>query len=263
MRQTWESRIQRAEHLRSDRPQFHEILSFYQTLLNAQAEIYRFLRTRRGWLPSGAIESDLSVLLDAIPGLLKAVKKAAPETLALEAESLMRANSSEWVELLSDYWASRSDRQFFAKAVFQPYACWAREAGVSLATNRMVEASECRCPFCYGKPQVAALTIKETSSESGNRDLVCSTCLLTWPFRRVVCANCLEENPAKIGYYHAPEFEYVRVEACDSCRYYIKSVDLTKYGFADPLVDEVASAPLDLWARDHDYTKIEMNLIGV
>jgi len=262
MHQTWESRIQRAERLRRDRPESQEILSFYEALLKAQAEIYKFLRTRRGWLPSGALENDLPVLLEAIPVLLKAVRKAGPEALAEEAESLMRADPPEWIGMLSDYWASRSDHQFFAKAIFQPYACWSREAGVLLPNNGM-SPTESRCPFCYGKPQVAALTIKESSSESGNRDLICSSCLLTWPFRRVVCANCLEENPAKIGYYHAPEFEYVRVEACDSCRHYIKSVDLTKYGFADPLVDEVASAALDLWARDHDYTKIEINLIGV
>jgi formate dehydrogenase maturation protein FdhE len=30
-----------------------------------------------------------------------------------------------------------------------------------------------------------------------------------------------------------------------------------------PLVDEVAAAPLDLWAREHDYIKIEMNLVGL
>jgi formate dehydrogenase maturation protein FdhE len=78
-----------------------------------------------------------------------------------------------------------------------------------------------------------------------------------------VCANCGEENPIKIGYYHSPEYDHVRVEACDTCKYYIKAVDLTKYGLAVPLIDEVAAAPLDLWIRERGYTKIEMNLLGV
>jgi formate dehydrogenase maturation protein FdhE len=34
-------------------------------------------------------------------------------------------------------------------------------------------------------------------------------------------------------------------------------------GFAAPLIDEIAAAPLDLWAREHGYTKIELNLVGV
>jgi formate dehydrogenase maturation protein FdhE len=40
-------------------------------------------------------------------------------------------------------------------------------------------------------------------------------------------------------------------------------VDLTRLGFAVPLVDEVATAALDVWAREHGYKKIELNLVGL
>jgi formate dehydrogenase maturation protein FdhE len=40
-------------------------------------------------------------------------------------------------------------------------------------------------------------------------------------------------------------------------------VDLTRLGIAVPVVDEVAGASLDLWAREHDYQKIELNLVGL
>jgi formate dehydrogenase maturation protein FdhE len=33
-------------------------------------------------------------------------------------------------------------------------------------------------------------------------------------------------------------------------------------GLAVPLVDEVASVPLDLWAAEHGYKKLEANLMG-
>ena len=55
----------------------------------------------------------------------------------------------------------------------------------------------------------------------------------------------------------------MRVEACDTCRHYLKGIDLTRLGIAVPLVDEVASAPLDLWADEHGYVKIELNLVGL
>jgi hypothetical protein len=32
---------------------------------------------------------------------------------------------------------------------------------------------------------------------------------------------------------------------------------------AIPLVDEIAAAALDLWAVEHGYTKIELNLVGL
>jgi len=55
----------------------------------------------------------------------------------------------------------------------------------------------------------------------------------------------------------------VRVDACESCRHYLKSIDLGRLGLAVPIVDEVAGAALDLWARDHGYEKIELNLVGL
>ena len=55
----------------------------------------------------------------------------------------------------------------------------------------------------------------------------------------------------------------MRVDACDSCRHYLKSIDLGRLGLAVPLVDEVAAAALDLWALEHGYEKIELNLVGL
>jgi formate dehydrogenase maturation protein FdhE len=62
---------------------------------------------------------------------------------------------------------------------------------------------------------------------------------------------------------HAPEYDHARVDACDTCQHYIKAVDMTRLGLAVPLVDEVAAAPLDVWAREHGYAKIELNLVGL
>jgi formate dehydrogenase accessory protein FdhE len=262
MKESWDSRIQRAEKLAAERPESNELLAFYACLLRSQKNIYEYLRTRQSWLPSGELARDLPVLRRGVSNLFETVEANAPESLALEARSLLRASESEVEEMLIEYWRSPSDLQFFAKAILQPYANWLHEVGAK-PLDRKLESGENRCPFCYGKPQVSVLLIKETTSESGGRDLICADCLTAWPFRRVVCANCGEENPAKIGYYHSPEFDHIRIEACDSCQHYIKAVDLTKYGLAIPLVDEVASAPLDLWAREHGFAKIEMNLVGV
>ena len=261
MKESWDSRIQRAERLASERPESNELLTFYAALLRAQKEVYEYLRTRKHWLPSGELARDLPVLQHVLPNLLHTVEANAPDALVRQAQYLLRASESELTELLIEHWRAPSDTQFFAKAFLQPYASWLREIGANIVDGNR-ETGENRCPFCYGKPQVSVLQIKEASSESGGRDLICAMCLTAWPFRRVVCASCGEETPAKVGYYHSPEYDHVRVEACDTCKYYIKAVDLTRYGLAVPLVDEVAAAPLDLWIRERGYTKIEMNLLG-
>jgi formate dehydrogenase formation protein len=53
----------------------------------------------------------------------------------------------------------------------------------------------------------------------------------------------------------------IHISGCDSCRSYIKTVDMTKSGLAEPIVDEMAAIPLDLWAQKEGYTKLQTNLM--
>ena len=255
----WNKQIERADYLASESSGSKELLVFYAQLLRAQAEIYESFRSRKNWLPSGALETDLSVVLSSMNVLLETVARHGPSSLASEAQA---AESDKVAGELLEYWRSPSDTNFFAKAILQPYARWLAETGTT-PTGRELAGGERACPFCGGLPQLSFLQSKESSTESGNRDLLCSTCLTSWEFRRVVCASCGEERPAKLGYFHSPEFDHIRIEACDSCKHYLKGIDLTRLGLAVPLIDEIYAAPLDLWAREHGYTKIELNLVGV
>ncbi|HYX41932.1 MAG TPA: formate dehydrogenase accessory protein FdhE, partial [Pyrinomonadaceae bacterium] len=252
----------RAEQLAAKHDATSELLTFYTALLRAQQKIYESLRSREGWLPTGTLAADLPFVRGLLPELLRAVEASGPVALIEEAQMLLRADDGELDRLLLEQWRAPSDVQFFAKSFLQPYARWLAESG-GRPVDRDFARRENRCPFCGGKPQTSFLQIKEASAESGGRDLVCATCLTAWPFRRVVCAQCGEERPTKLGYFHALEYDHVRIEACDTCKHYIKSVDLTRFGLAIPLVDEIAAAPLDVWAHEHGYTKIELNLVGL
>ncbi|HLN98897.1 MAG TPA: formate dehydrogenase accessory protein FdhE [Pyrinomonadaceae bacterium] len=258
----WDKQIRRADQLALQANGSKELLTFYAQLLRAQKDIYEYLRNRECWLPSGSLEDDWPVLSEAFPGFLKVVERFGPAPLATEARDMEQADSQVLRERALTYWQSPSDIQFFEKAFLQPYLRWLAESD-GKPVGREIPTSERYCPFCGGNPQVSFLQNRETTAESGNRSLICASCLSSWEFRRVVCANCGEERPAKLGYFHSPEFDHVRIEACDTCKHYIKGVDLTRVGFAAPLIDEIDAAPLDLWAREHGYTKIELNLIGV
>ena len=246
----WDTCINRANHLAEQSSSTKELLTFYATLLQIQKQIHDLLSPA----------PDLTELKKHLPSLLQAVKVTAPAPLADQANELLAASPESLDVLLLDYWHTRSDKQFFAKALIQPYAQRLVESG---ALRPDLPRRENQCPFCLGKPQVSFLKIAEAGSESGNRNLLCATCLSSWEFRRVVCAACGEENPAKLSYFQTSEYEHVRIEACDSCKHYIKGIDLTRLGFADPLVDDIATAALDLWAVEKGYTKIELNLIGL
>ena len=255
----WSKQIERADYLAAESSGTKELLTFYAQLLRAQKDVYESLRGRKDWLPSGDLEIDLHAVLSAMNGLLQRVASHGPESLAAEAQELIAAEPDVIAEKLLEYWRNPSDTQFFAKSILQPYTHWLAETRTTPA-GRELTGGERSCPFCGGRPQLSFLQSKE--AESGNRDLLCANCLSSWEFRRVVCANCGEERPAKLCYFHSPEFDHVRIEACDSCQHYLKGIDLTRFGFAVPLVDEIYAAQLDLWAREHGYTKIELNLVG-
>ena len=116
------------------------------------------------------------------------------------------------------------------------------------------------CPFCGEKPAVGVL---RGEGDGAKRSLICSLCSTEWDFRRLLCPGCGEERPERLPVYTAAEAPYVRVEACDSCHVYIKAVDLSRNGLAVPVVDELATVSLNLWADEHGYAKVEVNMLGM
>jgi formate dehydrogenase accessory protein FdhE len=262
LNQSWEAKINRADELAAKNDATRELLLFYGALLRAQKGIYDRLRSRRDYLPSGMLQEDVPEIRPLISDLLKTVESIGTSLLVEEARALLQASDAQLKQLLLEQWQEPSVNHFFAKAFLQPYARWLVEFGLR-PRQRNVESKESRCPGCGGRPQASCLSMKESSADGGSRDLLCSICLMNWPFRRVVCANCGEERPAKLAYFQASQYNYIRIEACDSCGYYLKGIDLTRYGLAVPLVDEVAAAALDVWARDQGYQKIELNLVGL
>ncbi len=256
----WDKQIARATELAGMVDGANELLRFYQHLLPAQAQVYQYCATQIPSL-SGDLERDLPMLQPAFASILWAVEAAGPPPLIEQAQTLKSASTEDVDRMLLNYWNDPSDTDFFAKAFLQPYGQFM--SSVPGLTNANATSSERRCPFCGGKPQLSVLQNKEAGAESGNRDLMCAKCLSIWPFRRLVCAHCGEEHPSKLAYFQTPTQDHVRIEACDTCKRYLKGVDLTRLGTAQPLVDEVAAAPLDLWATEHGYTKIELNLVGL
>lgn len=98
--------------------------------------------------------------------------------------------------------------------------------------------------------------------DGGKRFLVCSFCLYEWDFLRILCPTCGEEAENKLPVYIAEQFPHIRVEACDTCKFYLRTIDLTKDGHAVPVVNDLAAIPLSLWAHEHAYTRARANLLG-
>ncbi len=186
-----------------------------------------------------------------------------PDQLQEDATRLRDRGRDSHSQLLTHLWNGAESGSllpgpddFFVRAFLQPYAAAVRERS-NLSCNG---PRPFLCPFCKRKPGLGVL---RPLGDGGLRSLVCSFCLGEWEFRRIVCPGCGEENHAKLPVYSATvdEMKHVRVEGCDSCRTYLKTVDMTTQGRAEPIVDEIAAIPLDLWAAKQGYTKLQVNLM--
>jgi FdhE protein len=164
------------------------------------------------------------------------------------------ADDAEQVQS-SDHPTAAYSARVLAWIFLQPYAEYLadhREAAI-------VDGTPSTCPLCGGKPAVGVL---RSEGDGAKKSLICMLCAHEWAFRRIYCPACGEEREPQMAYYSAPEIAHVRVDVCDTCHTYLKSIDLTKTGLAVAVVDELATIPLDLWAREHGYEKLQINLLG-
>ena len=261
-RTTWDTRINRTTELTERAPWAQEVLLFYRRILELQRRLFdRSESLNQSALASGNLRGaiDLKEAAGGFPELVRLVQMHGPPKLAEEAGRLRTLDLSSARHLLEQFLAESDPLQdstsFFARTLLQPQA--ERLAQALLPPKEGVAGN--RCPYCDSKPQLAVL---RPEGDGGKRMLACSLCQSEWDFRRILCPLCGEADHEKLPRYTAEGIPAVRVEACDSCKTYLKSVDMTVDGLAIPVVDEVATTPLDLWAAQHDYRKIELNLMG-
>ena len=117
------------------------------------------------------------------------------------------------------------------------------------------------CPYC-GEAPIAAV-LRDEPEIKGRRTLLCSLCLAEWAFPRTRCPACGEERADRRPHHVSESWPHVRVEECGSCRTYVKAIDLRETGLAVPVVDELASVELDLWAAEQGLSKLRTNLLGL
>ncbi len=244
MKSSLDDRIARAIELAKVYPGASSLLNFYRDLAHLQKQVFEDARSRG--------ETDVRALARHFPALIELVRRSGPESLADSSSKLTE-------ELLAEHWEGTAEYdpagRFFARVLLQPYAEYLASRG-----DIRVDTTPSTCPFCNARPVVAVL---RGEGDGGKRSLLCSMCATEWLYRRVVCPSCGEENKDKLPIYVAAELDYVRVDACDSCQTYLKAVDLTKNGHAVPVVDEIATVALNIWAEEHGYSKLEPNLLGM
>lgn len=101
------------------------------------------------------------------------------------------------------------------------------------------------CPVCGSPPLLSILR------DEGNRFLVCSFCGHEWHTRRIYCPFCNNQDHTKLHYFFGEGEKNYRVDVCDVCRKYLKTIDTRELKHPlYPLLEQVSTLHLDLLARE-------------
>ena len=104
------------------------------------------------------------------------------------------------------------------------------------------------CPLCGGEPELAVIT------PAAERHLICGRCGLRWKFEALTCPFCRNSDRSQITSFATPDGRY-RVYGCDVCTRYLKAYDGRRAKRpVMPVVDSVATLPLDAAAMQRGYT---------
>ena len=78
------------------------------------------------------------------------------------------------------------------------------------------------CPVCGSLPELSVF------EDNGKRSLICGFCGHKWLSKRIYCPFCENTDHESLQYFDIEGEEEYRVDVCDKCKKYIKTVDIKK-----------------------------------
>jgi FdhE protein len=271
---------QAAEALRRLRPAYAPLLQFYEKIFAAQESAKSTIDLEPLTLSADLLAikrsdglplTDMSAFrFDAVVGrdLMAAICRIIRtdnRNLADSAEALLRALETRAVDPSSLFerllngddayfeqtaQTNRIEKSALAFVVYNSLRPSLEICGEQLAAYRKSPENWQKgyCPICGNYPALAIL------DEEGRRQVVCSFCGHRWRISRVFCPFCETTDGSRLHYFYSEEEKDLRVDACDSCRKYLKTVDSRQAARTIyPPLEQVASLHLDINARRKGY----------
>jgi len=264
---------QAAAELMAVRPAYRDLVGFYGEIFAAQEDARLRVRLEPFTLPPDRVRiklkngfpliqvAEMRVDAGTTAGLLKQLCRIAVDRrsgLAGSAEMLLE-HSAEISPLFEGFLHEDTNRvtqaatamgvdpkalSFFLYHSLRPSLCRCeQELSGYLADAPAWEGGT--CPICGSLPALAWL------EGDGHRFLYCSFCWHKWPVPRLLCPFCGSRDPQKLSYIYSEDEKDYRLDVCNACRKYIKTVDTRNLarGCYPPL-EQIASLHLDIKAAE-------------
>lgn len=104
------------------------------------------------------------------------------------------------------------------------------------------------CPVCGSMPELSVF------EDNGKRSLLCGFCGHKWPSKRMYCSYCENTDHETLRYFEIDDEEEYRVDVCEKCRRYIKTVDVKKTSRSVYLpLENIATPYIDVKFKEMGY----------
>jgi FdhE protein len=211
-------------------------------------------------------EYDLTRPKEYFNSLISIAEKRMPE-VAKNIISIIKNQQFDWEKMIRasfDYTGEETDAEklisgsdaaenldlidLFAEESLRPeLESVAEKYGEIIARSNWTEGY---CPICGKEPKIGEIR----KEEEGKRYLFCHQCGFKWYFHRIKCPFCGNEEQHSLAYFEVEGEERYRVDVCNKCRRYIKTVELPKSSEEPNLdVEDIATLHLDVIAYDEGY----------
>lgn len=271
---------ERIARLQEERPAYREILDFYALILEEQMKIRPQLRITSAHLDEELVKTrqnkdapllgreGFQVDLDAAQKLFYTVGEIGQRTTPKmgdeipKIEEAVESGRLDLRDLLSRHYdeghlnreagrlaLDKGILSFLVKVSVRPYLeAQMEELREAVDLETWLKRN---CPLCGSLPQMA-----ELRDEGGKRYLECSFCGCQWRWERIACPYCPNREHESLQYLFSEEEEAYRVDLCDQCKGYIKTVDSRKLDYEPSLdLEDIVTIHLDLLAVERGYRR--------
>ncbi|MCP4367173.1 MAG: formate dehydrogenase accessory protein FdhE [Deltaproteobacteria bacterium] len=105
------------------------------------------------------------------------------------------------------------------------------------------------CPVCGSLPAISMFI-----GEGGERFLFCSFCWHQWSSIRLYCPFCDNTDSKALNYFYSEEEKEYRVDLCDNCKKYIKTIDTREtQRYIYPPLEAFSTLHLDIKAQEKGF----------
>ncbi len=169
----------------------------------------------------------LSILLEAGDELSESIKKI----ITITENNQMDINNlfSEFLNENEDYFDNIENNSNIDKAVLGFIIYNSLKPSLSMFSDKISEQlnkeqkwDKGYCPICGSMPELSVF------EENGKRFLICGFCTHKWDSKRIYCPFCENTDHETLQYFDIEGEEEYRVDTCDKCKKYIKTVDIKK-----------------------------------